>query len=55
MSELVTVKPKVKLKGFDPENLKISSATKDHQQVINRIIRLKGTSLFTDINDKKRN
>ena len=54
MSELVTVKPKVKLKGFDPENLKISSATKDHQQVINRIIRLKGTSLFTDIHDKKK-
>ena len=55
MSELVTVKPKVKLKGFNSENLIIQSATKDDQQIIHRINRLIGTPLFLDISSYARN
>jgi len=54
MSELVTVKPKVKLKGFSSENLIIQSATKDDQQIIHRINRLIGTPLFLDISSSQK-
>jgi len=46
MDNLITVKPKVKLKGFDRKNLKIIAGTKDDQQIKHRINRLMSTSFF---------
>ena len=52
MNELITVRPKLKLKGFNPENLKILAGTKEDQQIRHRINRLNDTSFFRDLSVK---
>lgn len=49
MNELITVKPKVKLKGFASENLKIVSNTKENDLIKHRIFRLLSTPFYNDL------
>ena len=54
-NNLITVKPKVKVKGFSTENLGIISLTKEDLQIAHRISRLLTTPFYKDlsVNHKK--
>ena len=52
MSELITVKPEEKLKGFSSENLKIVTNTKEKQVNQKRISRLLITSFYEKLSKK---
>ena len=49
MSELVNIKPKIKQKGFNPDNIGISAFTKEDTAVYNRILRITNTSYYKDL------
>ena len=51
MNNLITVKPKKKIKGFSSGNLKILSNTKENDLIVHRINRLKNTSFYSDLSD----
>tara|TARA_B100000900_G_scaffold368886_1_gene346392 strand:+ start:3474 stop:4652 length:1179 start_codon:yes stop_codon:yes gene_type:complete len=55
MSSLITLKPKVKKKGFNKENLGISAFTKEDKSVYDRFLRMTKTKYFNNlsINQKK--
>ena len=50
-SPLITVRPKVKQKGFNPDNIGISAFTKEDTGVYNRILRMTNTSFYRDLSD----
>ena len=50
-SSLITVRPKVKQKGFNPDNIGISAFTKEDTAVYNRILRMTNTSFYKDLSD----
>jgi hypothetical protein len=54
-NDLITVKPKVKVKGFRDENLGIIALTKEDLQINHRISRLLTTPFYKDlsVNHKK--
>tara|TARA_S200000501_G_scaffold252438_1_gene236588 strand:+ start:91 stop:1269 length:1179 start_codon:yes stop_codon:yes gene_type:complete len=52
MSDLITIKPKIKQKGFNPENIGISAFTKEDTAVYNRILRMTNTPYFKDLTDE---
>ncbi len=52
MSDLITIKPKIKRKGFNPENIGISAFTKEDTAVYNRILRMTNTPYFKDLTDE---
>ena len=51
MNNLISVKPKIKIKGFSSGNLKILSNTKENDLIKHRINRLKNTSFYSDLSD----
>ncbi len=50
---LITARPKIKKKGFNPENISISVFTKQDTAIYNRILRMVNTSLFKNLSDSK--
>ena len=42
-NSLITVRPKIKQKGFNPDNIGISAFTKEDTAVYNRILRMTNT------------
>ncbi len=52
MGELITIKPKIKQKGFNADNLGISAFTKEDKGVLNRILRMTDTAYFEDLTDE---
>ena len=48
---LITVRPKVKQKGFNPDNIGVSAFTKEDTGVYNRILRMTNTSFYKDLSD----
>ena len=50
-SSLITVRPKIKQKGFNPDNIGISAFTKEDTGVYNRILRMTNTSFYKDLSD----
>ena len=54
MSELITVKPEEKLKGFSSENLKIVTNTKENKLIKKRISRLLITSFYEKLSKKNK-
>ena len=52
MSDLITIKPKIKQKGFNQDNLGISAFTKEDKGVLNRILRMTDTAFFEDLTDE---
>tara|TARA_Y100000590_G_scaffold59665_1_gene63300 strand:- start:3082 stop:4260 length:1179 start_codon:yes stop_codon:yes gene_type:complete len=49
MSELINIKPKIKQKGFNPDNIGISAFTKEDTAVYNRILRMTNTPYYKDL------
>ena len=54
MKNLITLKPKVKQKGFNPENIGISVFTKEDNAVYKRILRMTSTSYFKDLSNRNK-
>jgi MoaA/NifB/PqqE/SkfB family radical SAM enzyme len=54
MSDLITIKPKIKQKGFNPENIEISVLTREDVFIYNRILRMTNTSFYRDLSDNKK-
>ena len=50
-NELITIRPKIKQKGFNQENIGISAFTKEDTAVYNRILRMTNTPYFKDLSD----
>ena len=50
-NSLITVRPKIKQKGFNPDNIGISAFTKEDTAVYNRILRMTNTPYFKDLSD----
>ena len=50
-SSLITVRPKIKQKGFKSDNLGISAFTKEDTAVYNRILRMTNTSFYKDLSN----
>ena len=50
-SSLITVRPKIKQKGFNPDNIGISAFTREDTAVYNRILRMTNTSFYKDLSD----
>ena len=50
-SSLITVRPKIKQKGVNPDNIGISAFTKEDIGVYNRILRMTNTSFYKDLSD----
>ena len=53
-SPLITVRPKVKQKGFNPDNIGISAFTKEDTGVYNRILRMTTTPFYKDLDINKK-
>ena len=49
MSDLITIRPKIKQKGFNPDNIGISAFTKEDTAVYNRILRMTSTPYYNDL------
>ena len=54
-NDLFTVKPKVKIKGFDSDKLSIIAVTKDNVQINHRINRLLSTPFYKDLSQNYKN
>ena len=52
-NKLITVRPKVKRKGFNSDNISILAFTKEDTAVYNRIIRMTTTSFYKDLDIDK--
>jgi len=50
-NSLITIRPKIKQKGFNPDNIGISAFTKEDTAVYNRILRMTNTPYFKDLSD----
>ena len=54
-NDLVTVKPKAKIKGFDSDKISIIAVTKDDVQINHRINRLLSTPFYKDLPQNYKN
>ena len=50
--KLISVKPKLKIKGFNKENIGIIALTKEDLQIRQRITRLSSTPFYNDLSEK---
>ena len=53
-NNLITVKPKVKRKGFNNDNINILAFTKEDTAVYNRILRMTTTPYYKDLDSNKK-